>query len=129
VQRREEEKTGGTIHSSVMCLHVERERERREEESGERPRVARVMHCLKPTQPGRRSKREREADIDRREVIKGGGLRCLATPFLIRRSLSLQPTPFITKVASRQPLRQSCMNSPSHTGCAVAELHIHTQYR
>lgn len=50
-------------------------------------------------------------------------------PSSIRRSLSLQPTPFITKVAARQPLRQSCMNSPSHTGCAVAELHIHTQYR
>jgi hypothetical protein len=67
-----------------MCLHGERGGERRRVERYKRHRVARVMHCLKPTQPGRRSKREREeereADIDRREVIKGEGLRCLATP-------------------------------------------------
>lgn len=89
-----------------------------------------VMHCLKPTQPGRQSKREREkereTDIDRRGGNQRGGAQMAGNPSSVRRSLSLQPTPFITKVAVRQLLRQSCMNSPSHTGCVVAELHIYS---
>ncbi|KAI2662552.1 F-box only protein 3 [Labeo rohita] len=63
-----------------------------------------VMHCLKPTQPGRQSKREREkereTDIDRRGGNQRGGAQMAGNPSSVRRSLSLQPTPFITKVAS-----------------------------
>ncbi len=118
VQRKEEEKTGGTIHSSVMWLHAERGGaggggERRWVESYERQSGTYmfVVHCLKPTQPGRQS---------------WGGAYMAGNPSSIRRSPSLQPTPFITKVVVRQPLRQSCMNSPSHTGCAVQQILIYT---
>ncbi len=78
VQRREEEKTGGTIHSSVMWLHAERGGagggERRWVESYKRQSDTYmfVVHCLKPTQPGRQSKREREKEQETK--IMGRGL-------------------------------------------------------
>ncbi len=82
-----------------------------------------VCGALSETNSAWQTEQKGEREGTRDKDNQRGGAYMAGNPSSIRRSLSLQPTPFITKVVVRQPLRQSCMNSPSHT---VQQILIYT---